>query len=107
VAAVVSSSGAYRLATGELSPAGLASRVAAPALSLHGTADTTVNVQQAHDFEAALRAAGKTVAAHYYDGAEHTTWIAQPLTENGSALERAIYADVLQRAVGFFTDTVR
>jgi dienelactone hydrolase len=42
-----------------------------PALMLHGTADAAIPVSQAHDFEAALLAAGKSVEAHYYDGAGH------------------------------------
>ena len=42
-----------------------------PALMLHGTADAAIPVSQAHDFEAALLAAGASVEAHYYEGAGH------------------------------------
>ena len=42
-----------------------------PTLILHGTADRAVPVSQAQDLEAALRAHGVDVEAHYYDGAGH------------------------------------
>ena len=42
-----------------------------PTLVLHGTADAAIPVAQAHDFEAALLAAGAPVEAHYYEGAGH------------------------------------
>jgi dienelactone hydrolase len=42
-----------------------------PALVLHGTADGAIPVSQAYDFEAALRAAGASVDAHYYEGSGH------------------------------------
>ena len=42
-----------------------------PALVLHGTADGAIPVSQAHDFEAALRAAGASVEAQYYEGSGH------------------------------------
>ena len=43
----------------------------APTLILHGTADGAVPVVQAQHLEAALRAHGVDVAAHYYEGAGH------------------------------------
>ena len=43
----------------------------APTLLLHGTADAAVPVVQAQHLEAALRAHGIDVAAHYYEGAGH------------------------------------
>ena len=43
----------------------------APTLILHGTADAAVPVVQAQHLEAALRAHGVDVAAHYYEGAGH------------------------------------
>jgi dienelactone hydrolase len=42
-----------------------------PALVLHGTADGAIPVSQAHEFEAALRAAGASVEAKYYEGSGH------------------------------------
>jgi dienelactone hydrolase len=42
-----------------------------PALVLHGTADGAIPVSQAHDFEAALLAAGASVEARYYEGSGH------------------------------------
>ena len=43
----------------------------APLLLLHGTADTTVPVQQGRDYEQAARGGAAPVEAHYYDGVEH------------------------------------
>ncbi len=43
----------------------------APTLLLHGTNDAAVPVVQAQHLEAALRAHGVDVAAHYYEGAGH------------------------------------
>ncbi len=42
-----------------------------PALILHGTGDGAALVGQAQDLEAALRAKGHDVEAHYYEGAGH------------------------------------
>ena len=61
-----------------------------PALVLHGTADAAIPVAQAHDFEAALRAAGASVEAHYYDGAGHNL-----------AGEPAVHADLEDRITQF------
>jgi carboxymethylenebutenolidase len=62
-------------------PSGLTDRAAqvkAPILMLHGTADSpddggaaVTNVQMARNFEAALRAVGKSVEAVYYEGGRH------------------------------------
>jgi hypothetical protein len=46
----------------------------APLLVLHGTADTTVPVQQVREYEQTARRLGKPVEAHYYEGAEHRIW---------------------------------
>jgi dienelactone hydrolase len=48
-----------------------AAALRAPLLILHGTADTTVPVQQGRDYELAARGAGAPVEAHYYEGVEH------------------------------------
>ena len=42
-----------------------------PALLLHGTDDNAVSVSQSQDLEAALRARGVDVEAHYYEGQDH------------------------------------
>jgi dienelactone hydrolase len=62
----------------------------APTLILHGTADGAIPVQQAYDLEAALRAAGVDVDAHYYEGAGHNL-----------AGTPEIHADLLDRITGF------
>ena len=58
--------------------ADLSSRFKAAILMLHGTADSpadgggaATDVQMARDFEAALRGAGKSVEAVYYEGGRH------------------------------------
>ena len=57
-----------------------ASQVKAPFLMLHGTADSpadgggaSTNVRRARDFEAALRRAGTSVEAMYYEGGRHNS----------------------------------
>ena len=45
--------------------------IAVPVLMIQGTADNIVPLQSARDAESALRAAGKSVEAQYYDGGIH------------------------------------
>jgi uncharacterized protein len=46
--------------------------VAAPVLLHHGTADTTVDASASVAIADALRAAGKDVTLHLYEGGPHT-----------------------------------
>jgi len=52
-------------------PVKLAGKVAAPVLILHGDADDETRIDQATDFEKALKAAGKKVKLVVYPGAYH------------------------------------
>jgi dienelactone hydrolase len=61
-------------------PDGVASRMKAPILMLHGTADSpddggssATDIEMARDFEAALLRAGKQVEAVYYEGGRHNS----------------------------------
>jgi dienelactone hydrolase len=49
----------------------IAGRIRTPVLLFHGELDHLVPVSQAQHLEAALRAAGKPVEAHYYPGQDH------------------------------------
>jgi len=68
----------------------VSSRWRAPTLILHGTADAAVPVVQAYDLEAALRAIGVDVEAHYYEGAGHNL-----------AGEPGVEQDMLDRITNF------
>ncbi len=68
-----------------------ANKLQAPVLILQGTDDTLVPVQEARRFESTLLAEGKSVEAHYYDGAPHAFWWL-PQWE----------VDARQRAIAFF-----
>src|SRR5262249_25682751 len=80
-------------------PSGLSTRVNAPILILHGTADSPVdggvavtNVQMARDFEAKLRADGRPVEAVYYEGGRH----------NDIFTSSSQYRDEVERMLAFF-----
>lgn len=64
-----------------------------PLLVLHGTADQTVNVQEARDYEQALRRLNKPYEVKYYEGSSHVVTIKS----------NPNYADAMGRAVAFFT----
>jgi carboxymethylenebutenolidase len=49
----------------------LAAEVKEPVLGLYGAEDAGIKVEQVHDMEAALKAAGKTAEFHIYPGAPH------------------------------------
>ena len=49
----------------------LAPEVNEPMLGLYGAADAGITVEQVHEMEAALKAAGKTAEFHIYPGAPH------------------------------------
>jgi len=49
----------------------LAPEVKEPVLGLYGAEDAGIKVEQVHDMEAALKAAGKTAEFHIYPGAPH------------------------------------
>jgi uncharacterized protein len=72
-----------------VSPATYLGNVSAPVMLHHGTADATVAASISEDIAAALRAAGKDVTLHLYEGGPHTLKGAQ---------ER-LY---LRRTLGFF-----
>ena len=65
--------------------------IQAPVLVLHGTADATVDVQLARDYEQTARDLGKVVEAYYYEGVGHPV---------GSSPESA--QDVRRRSAEFF-----
>ena len=73
-------------------------------LILHGVADSPdeggsamTNVQMARDFEAAMRRAGKTVEAFYYEGSGHNGLFASPTQ----------YRDEVERMTTFLRRTLR
>ena len=84
--------------------AGHASKVNAPILMLHGTADSPADggsaltsIQMARDFEAALRRAGKPIEAMYYEKGGH----------NSIFTSSAQYDDELQRMLAFLRRHLR
>jgi dipeptidyl aminopeptidase/acylaminoacyl peptidase len=82
---------AYR----ERSPAFAAGAIEEPLLVLHGDADPVVPVGQSHALVAALRAAGRPVTLHVYEGQGHG-WS-----------DPAVVADELERTERFLADVVR
>jgi dienelactone hydrolase len=62
----------------------------APVLLLHGVDDNAVSVLQSQDLEAALRARGADVEAHYYEGQDH-----------GLVQVPWVRADILDRTAAF------
>ena len=67
--------------------------LSAPLLILHGTADQTVNVQEARDYEQALRRLNKPYEVKYYEGSSHVVTVRS----------NSNYADAMGRAIAFFT----
>ncbi|MBI3059876.1 MAG: dienelactone hydrolase family protein, partial [Deltaproteobacteria bacterium] len=93
VQAVVSDSAPYIAGTRfDTAPLGLVQSLAAPVLMLHGTADQTVRVEVAREYEHALRQWNKPFEVHYYEGAPHAVTI-----YSGTR------ADARRRAIGFLT----
>jgi carboxymethylenebutenolidase len=99
VTAAVLNSGGYPRGLVELAP-----RLATPILILHGTADdpadggvAVTNVEMARGFEAALRAAGKSVEAVYYEGGRH----------NGIFSDDAQYHDEVRQILAFLLRHLR
>lgn len=70
----------------------LADRLDAPILMLQSTADEVVDIEDAREYDSALRAAGRQVESHYYDDAPHAI-LSYPTTS----------ADVRRRAIEFLT----
>ena len=68
-------------------------QVHVPVLILGGTADHTVSVDEQRTYEQALRDAGATVEAHYYEGGPHAVSVSGDFQED--AFKRAI--DFYQR----------
>jgi dienelactone hydrolase len=63
---------------------GPVSAVDAPVLILGGTADAMVPHADVVAYEQALRAAGKTVESHYYDGAGHVVTLINATTDDAT-----------------------
>jgi dienelactone hydrolase len=81
---------AFGVVTGEVNVVERADGVHVPVLLLHGVDDTAVPVAQSQDFEAALRARGADVEAHYYEGQAH-----------GLAQVPWVRTDILDRTAAF------
>jgi dienelactone hydrolase len=75
----------------EIPPITLAGEMRVPLLMLHGTLDERVEVQQARDYEQALRDRNKVFEVQYYEGAPH-----------GLPYESATEKDVGARTIDFF-----
>lgn len=94
VQAVVADSGGYTMETRYDLPAiSVVQNLLAPLLVLHGTADQTINVQEARDYEEALRKWNKLYEVKYYEGAGHGVSVLK---------SRPNYADAIERAIAFF-----
>ena len=94
VSAVVLDSGVYPAEFADR-----ASRIRIPTLMLHGTADSpadggaaSTDVRMARAFEDAMRRAGQTVEAQYYDGGQH----------NGIFASSTQFDDEVRRIAAFF-----
>lgn len=75
---------------GEVNIVERADGINVPVLLLHGVDDNAVPVSQSQDLEAALRARGVDVEAHYYEGQGH-----------GVAQVPWVRADILDRTAAF------
>lgn len=84
------------MATPPPSTIGVANRVSAPILLMHGTADYVIPVDQSREYEKAARAAGKTVAAVYFDGGGHMV-----------SVESATRPEAIKQAVAFLREHLR
>ncbi len=82
VRAVVAIAGAYRqnLSPTDVPPLDRVARLQAPVLLLHGKRDFTINVEESTNYEAAARAAGKSVEIFLYDDADHFMILFDPAT---------------------------
>jgi acetyl esterase/lipase len=54
-----------------------------PTLIIHTAADEILRINQAHDLEAAVRAAGVPVETYYYEDVSHYLGIGENLTDAG------------------------
>lgn len=59
------------LSRADVAPFDRVAQLQTPVLLLHGRRDTTVDVEQSIEYEAAVRAAGKNVEIFLYDAADH------------------------------------
>lgn len=92
VQAVVAVSGGYtKSKTGSPAPIAIAPKLSAPLLILNGTADTQCPLNEVQKYEKTLRKLGKSIEAHYYEGATHGLTWSSPTKE-----------DVTLRAIRFF-----
>lgn len=98
VRAVVAIAGVYRrsLSRADVPPLDRVARLQAPVLLLHGRRDTTVRAEESIVYEAAARAAGKTVEIFLYDNADHFLMF-----------DPATGEDVYRRSVAFLNRYLR
>jgi dienelactone hydrolase len=75
---------------------GIASKVSAPVLLMHGTNDHVIPVDQSREYEKAARAAGKPVVAVYFDGGGHMV-----------SVETATRPEAIEQAVAFLREHLR
>jgi carboxymethylenebutenolidase len=75
----------------------LAREVKEPVLGLYGEADTGISVDQVHQMEAALKAAGKTAEFHVYPGAPHGF-----VADYRASYRKEAAEDAWNRMVGWF-----
>jgi carboxymethylenebutenolidase len=75
----------------------LAPEVKEPVLGLYGEADTGISVDQIHQMEAALKAAGKTAEFHVYPGAPHGF-----VADYRASYRKEAAEDAWNRMVGWF-----
>jgi carboxymethylenebutenolidase len=75
----------------------LAPEVKEPVLGLYGEADTGISVDQVHQMEAALKAAGKTAEFHIYPGAPHGF-----LADYRASYRKEAADDAWNRMIGWF-----
>jgi carboxymethylenebutenolidase len=75
----------------------LAPEVKEPVLGLYGEADTGISVDQVHQMEAALKAAGKTAEFHIYPGAPHGF-----VADYRASYRKEAAEDAWNRMVGWF-----
>ncbi len=93
VQAVVSDSATYDPRTSfDTPPLAEVKNLSAPVLILHGTADETVPVQEARDYERALVQWKKPFEVHYYEGGLH-----------GVTIYPGTRADAQKRSIDFFS----
>jgi carboxymethylenebutenolidase len=77
-------------------------RIEAPILGIFGSEDRGVTVESVREFESALRALGKPVEVHVYEGADHA--FANP---SGTRYNAEAAADAWQKTMAFLREHLR